>query len=107
MDFQQGKENITNNKKRVLIPVSITILVPIEMYTDLEIDENDVEGLRTILIDEENIDEITKAAAVASKSENVIYAIDCLMGALISYRSKHEAKALFNPFVCFADNIEV
>jgi hypothetical protein len=90
--------NSENLEKRVTVPISLTVFVPIDLMIDADsVDEN---GQQIVTVEQDDMSLITRAVQAANDCPAVIEAIDALLGGLASLRKKHPSvKAKLNPFV--------
>ena len=99
MDSQKVNPATTSAcKKRVVVPISLTIFVPVDMM--IEAEAVDIDGQPTVVVNESDMDLIERALTAANKNPAVIEAIDALYAGLTIFKSKYPAvKAKLNPFV--------
>ena len=105
---EMPSEDEAKTKTNVLIPVTVTLLIPVEIEASITVDgsEQDIDGVPVIDVQQyENGEQmIVDALEAAGKSEDIEEAVGCLLsGANLYKREKPETKALYTPCLGIVD----
>jgi hypothetical protein len=106
-------ENDATNKTILHIPVSVSILVPIELDEDVAslevVDELGGCNVLDITSNDAETDRLIEAAAEKMQdNDNVIQALSCLLQGVHLYKSEHPSvKAVYTPFMGVIKEMDV